>query len=118
MSNLPKIAVGFCPVGFCPVGFCPSGVLSQWGFVRLPFNDTVCMEFQICFTIEKYANNIFSLCETSKEFIHAFCLSEIHFHQSGPLRLIKTMLKSFRFCMFFSCMELLSKGSYMTGATK
>ena len=35
LSDLPKIAVGFCPVGFCPVGFCPSGVLSQWGFVRL-----------------------------------------------------------------------------------
>ena len=36
LSDLPKIAVGFCPVGFCPVGFCPSGALSQWGFVRLP----------------------------------------------------------------------------------
>ena len=40
------------------------------------------------------------LCEASNAFIHAFihafCHSKIHFHQCGPLKLIKTMLKSFR----------------------
>ena len=39
------------------------------------------MEFQICFSIEKYENASFSLCEISNEFIHALCLSEVHFQQ-------------------------------------
>ena len=39
---------------------------------------------------------MFSLCERSNAFIvNAFCLSKIHFNKSGPLKLIKTMLKSF-----------------------
>ena len=52
------------------------------------------MEFRVCFTTAKYENNIFSLCETSNAFIDAFCYFKIHFHQSGPFELIKTMLKS------------------------
>ena len=32
----------------------------------------------------KYENDIFSLFETSNEFIYALCLSKIHFHQPGP----------------------------------
>ena len=34
-------------------------------------------------------HDIFSLLETSNEFIHASFLSKIHFHRSGPLKLIK-----------------------------
>ena len=41
-------------------------------FCERLFNDTVCMEFRICISIAKYENDIFSLFETSSEFIHAF----------------------------------------------
>ena len=61
------------------------------------FNATVYIEFRICFTIAKYENVLFSLCETSNTFIGAFCYSKIHFHQSGQFKifkLIKTMSKS------------------------
>ena len=40
-------------------------------------------------------NDMFLLCETSNAFIGAFCYSKIHFHPSGPFKLIKTMLKSY-----------------------
>ena len=70
----------------------------------------VYMQFQICFTTAKYDNAIISLCETFNEFIHAFCLSKIHSNQSGPLKLIKTMLKSFfMFVRLSSSIKLLSK---------
>ena len=53
------------------------------------------MEFLVCFTFAKYENDMLSLCETTNVFIDAFfCNSEIHFHQLGPFKLIKTMLKS------------------------
>ena len=52
------------------------------------------MEFQVCFTFAKYKNDMLSLYETNNVFIDAFCNSKIHFHQSGPFKLIKTMLKS------------------------
>ena len=58
-------------------------------FCRRLFNDTVYMEFRVCFTIAKYENDIFSLCESSNEFIDAFCHSKIHFHQTGGLKLNK-----------------------------
>ena len=41
-----------------------------------------------------YENDMFLLSETSNAFIGAFCYSKIHFHPSGPLKSIKTMLKS------------------------
>ena len=34
------------------------------GFWRRLFNDTVYMEFRVCFTTEKHENDMFSLCET------------------------------------------------------
>ena len=50
------------------------------------------MEFPVCFTTAKYENDMFvislSLCETSNAFIDAFCYSRIHFHESGPFKLI------------------------------
>ena len=64
------------------------------GFLRRIFNDTVYMEFRVCFITAKYENNMFSLCETSNALIEAFCYSKIHFNQSGPFKLIKTMLKN------------------------
>ena len=52
-------------------------------------------------------------------FIHAFCLSKIHFHQSGPIKLIKTMLKSFHVFLGLSPVwNRYTKGSHTTGATK
>ena len=45
-------------------------------FWRRLFNDTVYMEFRVCFTIAKYENGIFSLCETSNAFIDAFRYSK------------------------------------------
>ena len=52
------------------------------------------MEFQVYFTIEKYENDMLLFFETTNMFIDAFCDSKIHFHQLGPFKLIKTMLKS------------------------
>ena len=52
------------------------------------------MEYRVCFTIAKYENGMLSLYETINVFIDAFCYYKIHFHQSGPFKLIKTMLKS------------------------
>ena len=54
--------------------------LSTWNF-----------EYALQLQSKKY---MFSLCETFKVFINAFCCSKTHFHQSGPFKLIKTMLKS------------------------
>ena len=68
------------------------------------------MEFHVCFTFAKYENDMLLLCETTNVFIDAFCNSKIHFHQSGPLKLIKTMLKSICFVRFISSVE--SKGSH------
>ena len=44
-----------------------------------------------------HENDIVSLFETSSEFIHVVCLFKVHFHLSGPFKLIITMLKSFQF---------------------
>ena len=52
------------------------------------------MEFQVCFTFAKYENDMLLLCETTNVFIDGFRNSRIHFHQLGPFKLIKTMLKS------------------------
>ena len=59
------------------------------------------MEFQVCFTFAKYENDMLSLCKTTNVFIEAFCNSKIHFHQLGPLKLIKTMLRSLIFCKVY-----------------
>ena len=85
-------------------------------FSKRKFNATVCMEFQVCFTLAKYTNDMLSFCETTNVFIDAFVFnSKIHFHQLGPFKLIKTMLKSF--VTFISSVESLSKGSHNTWAT-
>ena len=63
-------------------------------FLKRLFNTTVYMELRVCFTIAKYGNGMLSLCETSNVFIDAFCYSKIYFHQLGPFKLIKIMLKS------------------------
>ena len=52
------------------------------------------MEFQVCFTFAKYENDMLLLCETTNVFIVAFCDAKIHFHQLGPFKLMKTILKS------------------------
>ena len=55
------------------------------------------MEFRVCFTIANYENNIFSLCEICNALIDAFCYSKIHFHQSGPFKLIKDNVEIFTY---------------------
>ena len=52
------------------------------------------MEFQVRFSFAKYENDMMPLCETTNVFIDAFCNSKIHFHQLGPFKLSKIMLKS------------------------
>ena len=42
------------------------------------FNNTVYMEFRVCFAMSMYENDMFSLCETSNAFIGALCYSKIH----------------------------------------
>ena len=56
--------------------------IGKSGFRGVYSNDTLYMEFRVCFTIAKYENAICSLCETSDVFIHAFCSSLIHFYHS------------------------------------
>ena len=47
----------------------------------------------------KYENDIFILCETIPMILFIlFAFPNVFFHQSRPLKLINTMLKSFRFC--------------------
>ena len=53
------------------------------------------MEFQVCFTFAKYENDMLSLCEATNVFIDTFFNSKIRFHQLGPFKWIKTMLKYF-----------------------
>ena len=52
------------------------------------------MEFEVWFTFAKCKNDMLFLCETTNVFIDPFCNSKVHFHQLGPFKLIKTMLKS------------------------
>ena len=54
------------------------------------------MEFQVYFTFAEYENDMLSLCETTNVFIDAFRNYKIHFHQLGPFKLIKTILKSLK----------------------
>ena len=54
---------------------------------------------------------IFTLFETSLKFTHAFCLSNTHFHKTGPLKLIETVLYLFsRLGRFTSTMQWFTKG--------
>ena len=77
------------------------------------------MQFRVCFTVTKYEINIFSLCETSNAFIDALCYSKIHFHQSRPFELIKTMLKSLHVLLSLSPVwNRYPKGRHTKGATK
>ena len=77
------------------------------------------MKFRVCFTTVKYENYMFSLCETSNAFSDAFCYSKIHFHQSGPFKLIKTMLKSLYVLIGVSPLwNHYPKGSHTKWATK
>ena len=54
------------------------------------------MEFVVFFTIANCERRYFCILflDISK-FFHDFCLSETHFHKTGPLKLSKTMLKYF-----------------------
>ena len=57
---------------------------------------------------------MFLLCETSNAFIGAFCYSKIHFHSSGPLKSIKTMLKSLHVLLGLSPVwNCYTKGGYL-----
>ena len=59
------------------------------------------MKSRVCFTLANYENDMLSLCETTDEFIDAFLLFQIHFHQLGSFKLIKTMLKSLNVCKVY-----------------
>ena len=75
------------------------------------------MELRVCFTITKYENDMLSLCETINVFIDAFYYSKIYLHQSGPFKLIKTMLKSLHVLLGLSPVcNRYPKGSHKKGA--
>ena len=77
------------------------------------------MEFRVGFTIAKYENGMFSLCETSNGFIDASCYSEIHIHQLGPFKFIKTVMKSLHVLLGLSSVwSRYPKGSHTKGASK
>ena len=74
---------------------------------------SVYTEFRVCFTAAKYEN------ETCNAFIDAFCYSKIHFHQSGPFKLIKIMLKYVHVLLGLSQVwNRYPKGSHTKEATK
>ena len=63
-------------------------------------------------------NDMLSVCETTHVFIDAFCYSKIHFHQLGPFKLIKTMVKSLHVLLGLSPVwNLCPKGSHKKGTT-
>ena len=69
------------------------------------------MKFQVCFTFVKYENDMLSLCERTNVFNDDFL-------QLGPLKLIKTMLKSLNVLHIFSPVwNHYQKGSHNTWAT-
>ena len=72
------------------------------------------MEFRICLRIAKYENDIISLCETSNELIHGFCLSRVQFRHSGPSKLINL----FALLCLSPVWNRYPKGSHTTSATK
>ena len=78
------------------------------------FNDTVYVKFRLWFTIANYENDIFSLCRRSNACIRVLRDSKMHFHQRGPLELIKTMLDYFHVMLGLS----LVWNSYPKGSTQ
>ena len=58
-------------------------------FWKFLLNATVYMEFRVCFAIAKYENDMLLLCKTTNVFIDAYCYEKTHFHQLGPLNLLK-----------------------------
>ena len=61
---------------------------------------------------------MFSLFETTNVFIDVLCYSKIHFHQYGPFKLIKTMLKSLHVLLRLSPVwNPYPKGSHKKGVT-
>ena len=79
------------------------------------FNATVHMELRVCFTIAKYEIDMVPLCETIDVFIDAFCYPKIHFHQLGPFKLIKTMLKSLQVYLQYGIFiqRVIARGGYL-----
>ena len=75
------------------------------------------MEFRVELYTAKNINDMFSLCETPNTFIDTFCYSKIHFHQSGPFKLIKTIF--LHILLGLSLVWNYSpKGSHTKGTTK
>ena len=65
-----------------------------------------------------YENDMFLICETSNEFIGAFCYSKIHFHPSGPFISIKRMLISLHVLLGLSLVwKCYPKGGHKKGTT-
>ena len=64
------------------------------------------MKCRVCFALANYENDTLSLCETTNEFIDAFCYSKAHFHQLGLFKLIKTILKSLNVCKVYLQCEI------------
>ena len=61
--------------------------------------------FEYALALQSTKTILFSLFETCSEFINALCLSKVHFHQSGLLKLIKTIT----FVRLISSMDSLFK---------
>ena len=82
-----------------------SMILSTWNFEYVLQLQLTCMN-----TVSIH------LYETSNDFIYDFRFFRIHFHQSGPLKVIKTMLKSVRVLLGLSpVLNRYPKSSHSTG---
>ena len=77
------------------------------------------MKFQVRFINAKYENEIVSLCETFNAFFHAFWQFINTFSPGQTVKIDLNNVEIFsRFVRFISSMDLLSKGSHTTRATK
>ena len=59
------------------------------------------MKFRVGFTLAKYEKDMLSLCETTYVLLMHFCYFKVPFHQLGPFKLIKTMVKSLNVCKVY-----------------
>ena len=75
--------------------------------------------FEYALQLQSTKTIFYSFSETCNAFIDAFCYSKIHFHQSGPFKLIKIMLKSVHVLLGLSQVwNRYPKGSHTKEATK
>ena len=76
------------------------------------------MDFQVCLCLQSMKTICCRYVRQPMCLLMFFCYSKIHFHQLGPFKLIKTMLKSLNVVKGLSpVLNHYPKGSHNTWAT-